>query len=54
MDAGQFCRRPEVVSDGSLQGFMKIGCGGFGEIYRARHTGWVMDVAIKLLFYKDG
>ncbi|XDV19525.1 hypothetical protein PO909_024981 [Leuciscus waleckii] len=54
MDAGQFCRRPEVVCDDSLQGFLKIGCGGFGEIYRAKHTGWVMDVAIKLLLYKDG
>ncbi|KAK7177239.1 hypothetical protein R3I93_001279 [Phoxinus phoxinus] len=54
MDAGQFCLRPEVVSDDSLQGFEKIGCGGFGQIYRAKHTGWVIDVAIKLLLYKDG
>lgn len=54
MEAGQFCRRPEVVSDDNLQGFVKIGCGGFGQIYRAKHTGWVMDVAIKLLLYKDG
>ncbi|XP_077083580.1 receptor-interacting serine/threonine-protein kinase 3 [Siphateles boraxobius] len=54
MDAGQFCRRPEVVGDDSLQGFVKIGCGGFGQIYRAKHTGWVIEVAIKLLLYKDG
>ncbi|XP_039524854.1 receptor-interacting serine/threonine-protein kinase 3 isoform X2 [Pimephales promelas] len=54
MDAGQFCRRPEVLCDDCLQGFVKIGCGGFGQIYRAKHTGWVMDVAIKLLLYKDG
>ncbi|XP_067303782.1 receptor-interacting serine/threonine-protein kinase 3 [Pseudorasbora parva] len=54
MDGGQFCMRPEVIRDESLQCFVKIGSGGFGQIYRAKHTRWVMDVAIKLLLYKDG
>lgn len=50
MDGGQL---QKVICDDSLQCFVKIGSGGFGQIYRAKHTRWVLDVAIKLL-YKDG
>ncbi|KAK9971251.1 hypothetical protein ABG768_024625 [Culter alburnus] len=49
-----FCFPPLVIRDDSLRCFVKIGAGGFGQIYRAKHTKWGMDVAIKLLLYKDG
>ncbi|XP_051757205.1 receptor-interacting serine/threonine-protein kinase 3-like [Ctenopharyngodon idella] len=52
--AGQVCFPPLVIRDDSLKCFVKIGAGGFGQIYRAKHTKWGMDVAIKLLLYKDG
>ncbi|XP_073693551.1 receptor-interacting serine/threonine-protein kinase 3 [Garra rufa] len=48
-----FCIRFDVIRDDSLQCWTNIGSGGFGEIYRAKHTTLGMDVAIKLLHYKD-
>ncbi|XP_060922436.1 receptor-interacting serine/threonine-protein kinase 3-like [Limanda limanda] len=44
---------PPVIEDSSLTGWVSIGSGGFGEIYKARHKGWCSDVAIKLL-HNDG
>ncbi|RXN29672.1 receptor-interacting serine threonine- kinase 3-like protein [Labeo rohita] len=49
-----FCIRVDVIRDESLQCWTSIGSGGFGEIYRAKHTTLGRDVAIKLLRYKDG
>ncbi|KAK2913212.1 hypothetical protein Q8A67_001611 [Cirrhinus molitorella] len=49
-----FCIRLDVIQDDRLQSWTSIGSGGFGEIYRAKHTALGMDVAIKLLHYKDG
>eukprot|EP00079_Xenopus_tropicalis_P009924 XP_002934332.2 PREDICTED: receptor-interacting serine/threonine-protein kinase 3 [Xenopus tropicalis] len=37
------------ISEGSLKDWLKIGQGGFGMIYRARHTEWNFDVAVKKL-----
>ncbi|XP_016114572.1 receptor-interacting serine/threonine-protein kinase 3-like isoform X2 [Sinocyclocheilus grahami] len=48
------CIRFEVIRDECLQGWRSIGTGGFGQIYRAKHKTLGMDVAIKLLHYKDG
>ncbi|KAI4897957.1 hypothetical protein NFI96_025214, partial [Prochilodus magdalenae] len=50
------CLVPPVIKDGSLcpVSWSVIGAGGFGEIYRAKHTKWQMDVAIKLLRCRDG
>ncbi|XP_043101806.1 receptor-interacting serine/threonine-protein kinase 3 isoform X2 [Puntigrus tetrazona] len=44
----------EVIGDECLQDWTSIGTGGFGQIYRAKHKTLGMDVAIKLLHYKDG
>uniref|UniRef100_A0A673HND2 Receptor-interacting serine-threonine kinase 3 n=1 Tax=Sinocyclocheilus rhinocerous TaxID=307959 RepID=A0A673HND2_9TELE len=44
----------DVIRDECLQGWRRIGTGGFGQIYRAKHKTLGMDVAIKLLHYKDG
>lgn len=43
-----------LIEDSSLEGWSVIGCGGFGQIYKARHCQWGCDVAIKLLHYDDG
>lgn len=44
----------EVIRDDCLLDWKSIGTGGFGQIYRAKHKTLGMDVAIKLLHYKDG
>ncbi|XP_060922581.1 receptor-interacting serine/threonine-protein kinase 3-like [Limanda limanda] len=44
---------PPVIEDSVLTGWERIGAGGFGEIYKAKHKGWCYDVAIKLL-HNDG
>ncbi|XP_060922583.1 receptor-interacting serine/threonine-protein kinase 3-like [Limanda limanda] len=44
---------PPVIKDSILTGWILIGAGGFGEIYKARHQGWCSDVAIKLLHNDD-
>ncbi|KAM9375731.1 receptor-interacting serine/threonine-protein kinase 3-like isoform 1-T2 [Pholidichthys leucotaenia] len=36
------------ISDESLENWKYIGCGGFGDVYKARHKDWKFDVAIKL------
>ncbi|XP_051981676.1 receptor-interacting serine/threonine-protein kinase 3-like isoform X2 [Xyrauchen texanus] len=46
--------RSDLIRDDSLDGWTVIGCGGFGQIYRAKHKGWGFDVAIKLLLNNDG
>ncbi|XP_060922587.1 receptor-interacting serine/threonine-protein kinase 3-like [Limanda limanda] len=45
---------PVLIEDSDLIGWDLIGSGGFGEIYKARHQGWCLDVAIKLLLNDDG
>lgn len=54
MDGGETRFRLGVVRDESLGGFLRVGSGGFGQIFRAKHTLWGTDVAVKLLHYKDG
>uniref|UniRef100_A0A9J8DL36 Protein kinase domain-containing protein n=2 Tax=Cyprinus carpio TaxID=7962 RepID=A0A9J8DL36_CYPCA len=44
----------DVIRDECLRGWRSVGTGGFGQIYRAKHKTLGMDVAIKLLHYKDG
>uniref|UniRef100_A0A671L9J9 Receptor-interacting serine-threonine kinase 3 n=1 Tax=Sinocyclocheilus anshuiensis TaxID=1608454 RepID=A0A671L9J9_9TELE len=44
----------KVFGDECLRCWRNIGSGGFGDVYRAKHTTLGMDVAIKLLHYKDG
>lgn len=46
--------QPTTICDSSLQGWKVIGSGGFGQIHKARHIGWGMDVAIKVLHHDDG
>ncbi|XP_060720268.1 receptor-interacting serine/threonine-protein kinase 3 isoform X2 [Tachysurus vachellii] len=48
------CLLPTFVSDDCLESWQLIGSGGFGQIHRAKHKKWGMDVAIKLLHYNDG
>ncbi|XP_053271623.1 uncharacterized protein LOC128429822 isoform X2 [Pleuronectes platessa] len=45
---------PVMIEDSILTNWVSIGAGGFGEIYKARHQGWCLDVAIKLLHNDDG
>ncbi|XP_060922580.1 receptor-interacting serine/threonine-protein kinase 3-like [Limanda limanda] len=45
---------PVIIEDSSLTDWVSIGAGGFGDIYKARHKGWCLDVAIKLLHNDDG
>ncbi|XP_042615317.1 receptor-interacting serine/threonine-protein kinase 3 isoform X2 [Cyprinus carpio] len=49
-----YCIQLKVFGDESLRCWKNIGSGGFGEVYRAKHTTLGMDVAIKLLHYKHG
>ncbi|XP_016383690.1 receptor-interacting serine/threonine-protein kinase 3 isoform X2 [Sinocyclocheilus rhinocerous] len=49
-----YCMRLKVFGDECLRCWKNIGSGGFGDVYRAKHTALGMDVAIKLLHYKDG
>lgn len=51
---GLYCIRPDLIRDDSLDCWRKIGAGGFGQIYRARHTKWGIDVAIKSLLCNGG
>ncbi|KAF1377057.1 hypothetical protein PFLUV_G00217940 [Perca fluviatilis] len=44
----------QFIEDSSLEGWKRIGSGGFGHIYKARHRQWAYDVAIKLLRPDDG
>lgn len=53
MEESMFIRF-EVIRDDCLLDWKSIGTGGFGQIYRAKHKTLGMDVAIKLLHYKDG
>ncbi|XP_052353459.1 receptor-interacting serine/threonine-protein kinase 4 [Oncorhynchus keta] len=48
------CPAPLLIGDDSLQKWCVIGSGGFGQIHKARHVEWGLDVAIKLLHYDDG
>ncbi|CAK6977567.1 receptor-interacting serine/threonine-protein kinase 3 [Scomber scombrus] len=48
------CVAPALIADSSLEGWVVIGSGGFGQIYKARHSQWCCDVAVKLLHYDDG
>ncbi|XP_058240491.1 receptor-interacting serine/threonine-protein kinase 3 isoform X2 [Hemibagrus wyckioides] len=48
------CFPPTFVYDDCLETWEQIGCGGFGEIHRARHKKWGLDVAIKLLHDSTG
>lgn len=45
---------PIMVEDTCLDCWIKIGAGGFGQIYKARHKKLCCDVAIKLLHFDDG
>ncbi|XP_010902059.2 receptor-interacting serine/threonine-protein kinase 3 isoform X2 [Esox lucius] len=45
---------PVLIGDDSLQTWCVIGSGGFGQIHKARHVEWGLDVAIKLLHCNDG
>ncbi|XP_067435247.1 receptor-interacting serine/threonine-protein kinase 3 [Thunnus thynnus] len=48
------CVAPALIADSTLEGWEVIGSGGFGQIYKARHSQWCCDVAVKLLHYDDG
>uniref|UniRef100_A0A8C6S851 Receptor-interacting serine-threonine kinase 3 n=1 Tax=Neogobius melanostomus TaxID=47308 RepID=A0A8C6S851_9GOBI len=48
------CPAPIMVNDSCLDSWTRIGAGGFGQIYKARHKRLCCDVAIKLLHYDDG
>ncbi|XP_055074164.1 receptor-interacting serine/threonine-protein kinase 3 isoform X2 [Misgurnus anguillicaudatus] len=48
-DMDAYCMRSDPIRDDSLERWSKIGSGGFGQIYRARHTEWGIDVAVKAL-----
>lgn len=48
------CPAPIMVKDSCLDSWTKIGSGGFGQIYKARHKILCCDMAIKLLHYDDG
>ncbi|XP_036407664.1 receptor-interacting serine/threonine-protein kinase 3-like [Megalops cyprinoides] len=43
-----------LIGNSSLQFLDVIGSGGFGQIYKAKHTEWGVDVAVKMLHYDDG
>ncbi|XP_029112228.1 receptor-interacting serine/threonine-protein kinase 3-like [Scleropages formosus] len=40
---------PALICDSSLESWQHIGSGGFGQIYKVKHTEWRMDVVVKLL-----
>ncbi|XP_039633125.1 receptor-interacting serine/threonine-protein kinase 3-like, partial [Perca fluviatilis] len=44
----------QFVEDSSLEDWEEIGSGGFGQIYKARHHQWGIDVAIKVLLKDEG
>lgn len=44
--------KTELIGNESLEKWESVGRGGFGHVYKARHTGWGVDVAIKIL--RDG
>ncbi|XP_075884103.1 receptor-interacting serine/threonine-protein kinase 3-like [Nelusetta ayraudi] len=44
----------EMISDAYLSDWVVIGSGGFGQVYKARHSMWYCDVAIKVLHHDDG
>ncbi|XP_031154479.1 receptor-interacting serine/threonine-protein kinase 4-like isoform X2 [Sander lucioperca] len=44
----------QFVEDSSLRDWKVIGSGSFGQIYKARHHQWGVDVAIKLLLQGEG
>lgn len=48
------CPAPILVNDSCLDAWMRVGSGGFGQVYKARHLKLCCDVAIKLLHYDDG
>ncbi|KAJ8007660.1 hypothetical protein DPEC_G00096470 [Dallia pectoralis] len=48
------CPAPVLIGDDSLQTWRVIGAGGFGQIHKARHIEWGLDVAVKLLHANDG
>ncbi|XP_045553050.1 receptor-interacting serine/threonine-protein kinase 3 isoform X2 [Salmo salar] len=43
-----------VIENNSLENWKVIGAGGFGQVHKARHVVWGLDVAIKLLQCDDG
>ncbi|KAJ0055974.1 hypothetical protein NL108_017057 [Boleophthalmus pectinirostris] len=48
------CSAPVLVKESCLEAWIRIGSGGFGQIYKARHKKLCCEVAIKLLHYDDG
>ncbi|KAJ8007650.1 hypothetical protein DPEC_G00096370 [Dallia pectoralis] len=48
------CPAPVLIGNDSLQTWRVIGAGGFGQIHKARHIEWGLDVAVKLLHANDG
>ncbi|XP_066516886.1 receptor-interacting serine/threonine-protein kinase 4 isoform X2 [Hoplias malabaricus] len=48
------CVLPTSIGSDSLESWHRIGSGGFGQIYKAKHKTWGMNVAIKLLRFNDG
>ncbi|XP_036438868.1 LOW QUALITY PROTEIN: receptor-interacting serine/threonine-protein kinase 3 [Colossoma macropomum] len=49
------CLMPTLIHDDCLcpESWRRIGSGGFGQIYRTKHTKWGIKIAIKLLHCKD-
>ncbi|KAM9502834.1 receptor-interacting serine/threonine-protein kinase 3-like isoform 2-T4 [Salvelinus alpinus] len=43
-----------VIGNNSLENWKVIGAGGFGQVHKARHVNWGLDVAIELLQCGDG
>ncbi|XP_060772987.1 receptor-interacting serine/threonine-protein kinase 3 isoform X3 [Neoarius graeffei] len=48
------CSVPTLVDDDCLESWQLIGSGGFGQIHKAKHKKWRMEVAIKFLHCNDG
>lgn len=42
------------IDTGDLQGCLKIGVGGFGEVYRAQHRVWRIQLAVKFGVRQNG
>lgn len=44
----------DLIGNDFLVSWEVIGSGGFGQIHRAKHVRWGIDVAVKVLHHSDG
>ncbi|XP_062371941.1 receptor-interacting serine/threonine-protein kinase 3 isoform X2 [Sardina pilchardus] len=54
MEMESTCQPPVLIKDDSLASWEVIDSGGFGQIHRAKHVRWGMDVAVKVLHHSEG